>query len=52
MNILNKKQIIEAHKDPSKYPDLMVRVTGFTAYFGSLSKEYRQMVVDRIVAGG
>ncbi len=50
-NVLNKEQILEAHKDPSKYPDLMVRVTGFTAYFGSLSKEFRQMVVDRIVAG-
>ena len=50
-NVLNKEEILEAHKDPSKYPDLMVRVTGFTAYFASLSKEFRQMVVDRIVAG-
>ena len=50
MNIINKEQILEAHKDPSKYPDLVVRVTGFSAFFGSLSPEFRQMVVDRIIA--
>jgi predicted dehydrogenase len=25
--------ILEAYKDPGKYPDLVVRVTGFSAYF-------------------
>ncbi len=50
MNIVDKNKILEAHKDPSKYPDLVVRVTGFSAYFGSLSPEFRQMVVDRIIA--
>ncbi len=50
MNIINKKKILEAHKYPSKYPDLMVRVTGFSAYWGSLSPDFRQMVVDRIIA--
>jgi formate C-acetyltransferase len=51
MNILNKEQILAAHEDPSRYPDLIVRVTGFSAYFASLSKEFRQLVVDRIVEG-
>jgi formate C-acetyltransferase len=50
MNIIDKKTILEAHKDPSKHPDLVVRVTGFSAYFGSLSPEMRQIVVDRIIA--
>jgi formate C-acetyltransferase len=50
MNILDKKKILEAHKDPSKYPDLVVRVTGFSAYFASLSPALRQMVVNRIIA--
>ncbi len=49
-NIVNKEQILAAHKDPSKFPDLVVRVTGFSAYFASLSPEFRQMVVDRIIA--
>ena len=51
LNILNREAILEAHKDPSKYPDLVVRVTGFSAYFASLSKEFRQLVVDRLISG-
>jgi len=51
LNILDKKQILEAHKDPSKYPDLIVRVTGFSAYFAALSEKFRQLVVDRIIEG-
>ncbi len=49
LNILDAAKILEAHKDPSKYPDLVVRVTGFSAYFASLSPEFRQLVVDRII---
>lgn len=52
MNILDKKAILEAHADPGKHPDLVVRVTGFSAFFGSLSPEMRQIVVDRIIAEG
>ena len=50
MNILSKEAVMEAHEDPSTHPDLMVRVTGYSAYFNSLSKEYRQPIVDRILA--
>lgn len=50
INIIDKNKILEAHKDPYKYPDLVVRVTGFTAYFAMLSKEFRQLVIDRITA--
>ena len=50
INIIDKHKVLEAHKDPSKYPDLVVRVTGFTAYFAMLSPEFRQLVVDRILA--
>ena len=49
LNIMDASQVLEAHKDPSKYPDLVVRVTGFSAYFASLSPEFRQLVVDRIL---
>lgn len=49
VNIMDAQKIKEAHKDPSKYPDLVVRVTGFTAYFVSLSPEFRQLVIDRIM---
>ena len=33
-----------------QYPDLIVRVTGFSAFFASLSPEFRQLVVDRIIS--
>ena len=49
VNIVDADKIRAAHKDPSLYPDLVVRVTGFTAYFASLSPEFRQLVVDRIM---
>jgi formate C-acetyltransferase len=49
VNIMDKQQVLEAHKDPSLYPELVVRVTGFTAYFSMLTPEFRQLVVDRIL---
>ncbi|GHV03329.1 formate acetyltransferase [Spirochaetia bacterium] len=49
INIINADQILKAHEDPSLYPDLVVRVTGFTAYFCLLTPEFRQLVVDRIL---
>ena len=36
INVISKEQILEAHKDPDKYPDLVVRVTGYSAYFQTL----------------
>lgn len=50
INIIDEEKILAAHKDPSLYLDLVVRVTGFTAYFSMLSPEFRQLVVDRIIA--
>jgi pyruvate-formate lyase len=49
LNIMDKAKVLEAHRDPSKHPDLVVRVTGFSAYFASLSPRFRQLVVDRIL---
>jgi len=49
MNILDRQAVLEAHRDPSTHPDLVVRVTGFSAYFASLSPAMRQIVVDRIL---
>ena len=51
VNIVDADQILAAHKDPSLYPDLVVRVTGFTAYFANLSPRFRQLVVDRLIRG-
>jgi formate C-acetyltransferase len=49
LNIVSRQQILAAHADPNAYPDLVVRVTGYSAYFHSLSPEYRQQIVDRFL---
>ena len=49
-NVLDSGMIRDASRHPDKYPDLVVRVTGFSAYFASLSPEFRQLVHDRIVS--
>jgi formate C-acetyltransferase len=51
INVLDQARLLEAHEDPGKYPDLVVRVTGFSAYFASLSPEFRRLVVERMVRG-
>ena len=48
INIIDAKRILEADSDPSKFPDLVVRVTGFTAFFAMLSAKFRKLVVDRV----
>lgn len=49
VNIVDAEKIRQAHKNPELFPDLVVRVTGFTAYFITLSPEFRQLVVDRLM---
>ncbi|NLB39591.1 MAG: formate acetyltransferase, partial [Clostridiales bacterium] len=49
INIINAEDILKGHENPALYPDLVVRVTGFTTYFCLLTPEFRQLVVDRIL---
>lgn len=49
INIINAQQILAANENPNLFPDLVVRVTGFTAYFCLLTPEFRKLVVDRIL---
>ena len=48
INIINAQQILAANENPDLFPDLVVRVTGFTAYFCLLTPEFRKLVVDCI----
>ncbi|MCL2815238.1 MAG: pyruvate-formate lyase [Oscillospiraceae bacterium] len=50
MNCLSEQKLMEAHNDPASHPDLVVRVTGYSAFFASLSKEYRQQIIDRFLS--
>ena len=51
INVLDGDKLLAANENPDLYPDLVVRVTGFTAYFASLSPAFRQLVVDRFLRG-
>lgn len=47
LNCVSKATLLDAQKNPEKYPDLIVRVCGFSAKFTSLSPEWQQEVLTR-----
>ncbi len=49
INIIDAETLRAAQKSPELYPNLIVRVTGFTAYFIMLSPEFREFVCKRIL---
>jgi len=50
LNVVSREQILEAYEHPELHPDLVVRVTGFSAYFQTLPEIYRKMIVDRLLS--
>jgi formate C-acetyltransferase len=50
-NIMSRQMLEEARKNPSKYPDLLVRVSGYSAYFNDLSDSMKQELIDRTEYG-
>lgn len=47
MNVIDSKTLIAAKKNPEKFPNLVVRVWGFSAYFKDLPEEYKDMLINR-----
>ncbi len=47
LNCTSKEELLDAQKHPENYPDLIVRVTGFSAKFTSLSPEWQEEVITR-----
>lgn len=47
MNVLSYKQLVDARFHPEKYPNLIVRVWGFSAYFNDLPEEYKDNLIKR-----
>jgi len=48
-NIVSQRMLVEAKQDPAKYPDLIVRVSGFSAYFKALGEGTQDEVIRRAV---
>ncbi len=47
LNCTTKEELLDAQKHPEKYPDLIIRVTGFSAKFTSLSRQWQDEVISR-----
>ncbi len=47
LNCTTKEQLRDAQKHPEKYPDLIVRVAGFSAKFTSLSRDWQEEFISR-----
>ncbi|MBQ9131285.1 MAG: hypothetical protein IJX62_02275 [Clostridia bacterium] len=48
LNSINRELLTEAQKHPEKYPNLIVRVWGWSGYFCELDQEYQDHVIRRV----
>jgi formate C-acetyltransferase len=46
-NVVNRETLLEARQNPQKYRNLVVRVSGFSAYFVSLDKILQDEIIKR-----
>ena len=46
-NVVSKDTLIKAQKEPEKYGSLVVRVSGYSAYFVKLNKELQDEIIMR-----
>jgi formate C-acetyltransferase len=47
MNIIDPDLLEEARDHPERHPNLLVRVSGYSAYFNDLSPAMKQEIIDR-----
>ena len=47
VNYVNPEVLLEARKNPQRHPDLVVRVTGYSAYFNTLPEAVQDEVIER-----
>lgn len=50
-NVLDAQTLMEAKRDPSLWPGLVVRVAGYCAYFNDLQPEVQDEIIERTVCG-
>ncbi len=49
INVLDSKTLIAAKKNPENFPNLIVRVWGFSAYFNDLPDNYKNVLISRAI---
>ncbi|MGI6574781.1 MAG: glycyl radical protein [bacterium] len=47
VNAVSRETLIDAQNNPEKYPTLLVRVSGYCAYFTELDREIQDDIIDR-----
>jgi formate C-acetyltransferase len=47
VNVLDPAVLIEARDNPGRHPNLLVRVSGYSAYFNDLSPKMKEEIIQR-----
>jgi len=46
-NVIDRETLLNAQRNPEQYRDLIVRVSGFSAYFTTLSATVQNEIIAR-----
>ena len=52
VNVLNRETLLDAQAHPEKYPNLQVRISGWSWFFTQMEKEFQDEFIRRAEMGG
>ena len=47
IDVIDSDMLLDAQQNPDKYPNLAVRISGWSARFNTLSREWQDMIINR-----